>query len=476
MARQYCLYCMSPLREGPPCPACGQTGSAYSPASHQIPPGSVLAGRYLVGRVLGEGGFGITYLGCDLRLELRVAIKEYYPVDRVSRSSARSLRVEKHSGCLGESFEAGRERFVQEAQVMARIDKMPQIVSVRDFFQENNTAYIVMEYVDGTTLKELVARRGGKMSAGELLPLVEPLFPALSAMHALDLIHRDISPDNLMLDKGGVRLLDFGCVREAAQGKNSMTVVLKQGYSPIEQYQHKGQGPWTDIYSLAATLYYCLTGTTPPQALDRICDEELTPPRQLGADVTPAQERAILRGMGLRRSQRYATAEEFHAALYQGADTPPEPAMPGDVTVALEPEPAPVMPGELTVPLEPKNIPVTPEPEPAPAMPGDLTVPFEPELEYPPEPPEPAGDKAGQPLETARQDGNNRRRERLGIVGGIAALALLLALLVWFLGGRLSMADTPPEASAGMGNTLFLSAEKQGPLAGNCAAGPGRRQ
>lgn len=456
MARQYCLYCMSPLREGPPCPACGQTGSAYSPASHQIPPGSVLAGRYLVGRVLGEGGFGITYLGCDLRLELRVAIKEYYPVDRVSRSSARSLRVEKHSGCLGESFEAGRERFVQEAQVMARIDKMPQIVSVRDFFQENNTAYIVMEYVDGTTLKELVARRGGKMSAGELLPLVEPLFPALSAMHALDLIHRDISPDNLMLDKGGVRLLDFGCAREAAQGKNSMTVVLKQGYSPIEQYQHKGQGPWTDIYSLAATLYYCLTGTTPPQALDRICDEELTPPRQLGADVTPAQERAILRGMGLRRSQRYATAEEFHAALYQGAETPPSPAMPGDVTVALEPESAPVILAQ------------------GPVMPGELTVPLEDERAAPA--PEPAGDKAGQPLETARQDGNNRRRERLGIVGGIAALALLLALLVWFLGGRLSMADTPPEASAGMGNTLFLSAEKQGPLAGNCAAGPGRRQ
>ena len=457
-AKHLCYNCFARRTDlAGPCPYCGfdlEENVKKFPVALRA--GTVLNGRYIVGRVLGQGGFGITYLGCDLRLELRVAIKEYYPVDRVSRSSARSLRVEKHSGCLGESFEAGRERFVQEAQVMARIDKMPQIVSVRDFFQENNTAYIVMEYVDGTTLKELVARRGGKMSAGELLPLVEPLFPALSAMHALDLIHRDISPDNLMLDKGGVRLLDFGCAREAAQGKNSMTVVLKQGYSPIEQYQHKGQGPWTDIYSLAATLYYCLTGTTPPQALDRICDEELTPPRQLGADVTPAQERAILRGMGLRRSQRYATAEEFHAALYQGAETPPSPAMPGDVTVALEPESAPVILAQ------------------GPVMPGELTVPLEDERAAPA--PEPAGDKAGQPLETARQDGNNRRRERLGIVGGIVALALLLALLVWFLGGRLSMADTPPEASAGMGNTLFLSAEKQGPLAGNCAAGPGRRQ
>lgn len=441
IVRQYCLYCMSPLREDRTCPSCGQAGNAYSPAAHHLPPGSVLAGRYLVGRVLGEGGFGITYLGCDLRLELRVAIKEYYPVDRVSRSSARSFWVEQHSGSLGESFEADRERFVQEARVMARMDKMPQIVSVRDFFQENNTAYIVMEYVDGTTLKELVARRGGKISAGELLPLVEPLFPALSAIHALDLIHRDISPDNLMLDKGGVRLLDFGCAREAAQGKNSMTVVLKHGYSPIEQYQHKGQGSWTDVYSLAATLYYCLTGTTPPQALDRICDEELTPPRQLGADVTPAQERAILRGMGLRRSQRYATAEEFHAALYQGLDIPPQPG--------------PEMPGNLTAPLKDER-----------AAPN----------------PEPAGDKPDRPLETVKegtaQDAAGRFRDRLGAVGGIVALALLLALLVWFLRGRSFMADGFPAVDAGAGDALCLLAERQldGPLAGNCAAGPERRQ
>ena len=155
---------------------------------------------------------------------------------------------------------------------MARMDKQPEIVSVRDFFAANGTAYIVMEYVDGTTFKELVKQRGGRIPAGELLYTMEPVFSALAAMHAVGLIHRDISPDNLMLERGAVRLLDFGCARESTQGDETMTITLKHGYAPIEQYQHRGQGPWTDVYGLAATIYYCLTGKTPPQALDRLME------------------------------------------------------------------------------------------------------------------------------------------------------------------------------------------------------------
>lgn len=326
MDKHYCPYCMTPVVPGEPCPNCGLTGGSYTSQPHQLPAGTILADRYLLGRVLGEGGFGITYIGCDTRLELRVAVKEYYPVNHVSRNCRVSNAVNCFTGVAGQGYEKGRERFIREARTMARMDKTPQIVAVRDYFQENNTAYIVMEYVDGTTFKELVAQKGGKIPAAELLSMVEPLFGALESMHALGLIHRDISPDNLMLENGMVRLLDFGCAREsAAKGSETMTIVLKQGYSPVEQYQHKGQGPWTDVYSLAATMYYCLTGVTPPQALDRICDDELVPPRKLGADLTKAQELSLLFGMGLQPTRRFRSVREFYASLYQGVPVPVKP-------------------------------------------------------------------------------------------------------------------------------------------------------
>ena len=322
MNRKYCPYCMTPLENEGACPNCGLTSGTYTPLPHHIPPGTVLMDRYLIGRVLGEGGFGITYIGCDLRLELKVAIKEYFPTNWVARHSQTSLSVSSYVGAAG-SYEKGKSRFLYEARTMAKMDKQPEIVSVRDFFELNNTAYIVMEYVDGTTFKELVAQRGGRIPAGELLHLMEPLFYALSAVHAAGLIHRDISPDNLMLERGGIRLLDFGCARESTQGTETMTITLKHGYAPIEQYQHKGQGPWTDVYGLSATIYYCLTGKAPPQALDRLMDDEIILPRRLGVDLTENQERALLRGMGIKQHQRFRSIEEFHAALYEGADTFP---------------------------------------------------------------------------------------------------------------------------------------------------------
>ena len=317
MDRHYCPYCMTPVAGDQPCPSCGLTFGTYTPLPHHLPPGTVLMDRYLVGRVLGEGGFGITYIGCDLRLELKVAIKEYFPTNCVSRHAEVSLTVNSYSGSTG-SYEKGKNRFIYEARTMAKMDKQPEIVSVRDFFEANGTAYIVMEYVDGTTFKELVAQRGGRIPAGELLHMIEPLFSALEAMHEAGLIHRDISPDNLMLERGAVRLLDFGCARESTQGDETMTITLKHGFAPIEQYQHKGQGPWTDVYGLSATIYYCLTGKTPPQALDRLLDDELILPRSLGVDLTERQERALLRGMGIKQHQRFRTVRELHAALYEG--------------------------------------------------------------------------------------------------------------------------------------------------------------
>ena len=284
--------------------------------------------RYLVGRVLGEGGFGITYIGCDLRLELKVAIKEYYPVDKVSRNTAVSEELVSFSVAPARSgFERGKTRFLQEARTMAKMDKQQVIVGVRDFFETNNTAYIVMEYIEGTTFTDLVAQRGGRIPPDELFTLIKPLFSALSNLHRAGLIHRDISPDNLMLEDGEVRLIDFGCARDVENGNETLTITLKHGYAPIEQYQTAGgQGPWTDVYALCATIYFCLVGQKPPQALNRIGSEKsLILPSKLGINLSPQQEEAIMHGLNLSPKNRYQSMEELQGALYAPSVLIPEP-------------------------------------------------------------------------------------------------------------------------------------------------------
>lgn len=330
MDKKFCPYCMNPVKEGESCKICGLTEGIYTPRDHHLPLGTVLHNRYLIGRVLGEGGFGITYIGCDLNLEMKVAIKEYFPIDRVYRISKASLKVSNYAHAA-EKFHSGKVKFLGEARTMARLDKQQNIVSVRDFFEENETAYIVMEYVEGTTLKELVGQRGGRIPAGELLHMLEPLFPALASVHELGLIHRDISPDNLMLENGKIKLLDFGCAREAASESETKTIALKQGYAPIEQYQHKGQGPWTDVYALSATIYFCLTGRVPQSAVDRLSEEELIPPRKLGVDLTAGQEAALLQGMNVRVKDRFQSAEELYVALY--TNVMPGPIVPEPISI-----------------------------------------------------------------------------------------------------------------------------------------------
>lgn len=400
MNKIFCPYCMSPVRKGESCPNCGLTAGSYVPSPHHLPPGTVLLDRYLVGRVLGEGGFGITYIGCDLRLELKIAIKEYYPVDRATRNASVSLGVTNFMGPAAQSFQRGKQKFLGEARAMARMDKQQTIVGVRDYFEANNTAYIVMEYIQGTNFNDLVKQRGGRIAPEELFPLLEPLFGALSVMHENGLIHRDISPDNLMLEHGKVRLLDFGCARETTRGTETLTIALKQGYAPVEQYQSKGQGPWTDIYALCATIYFCLTGKAPPQALDRITSDGLLLPSKLGVALLPGQEEALLKGLNLSPNRRYRSMTELHAALYQ----------PGIHAAAKQPD--------QPESLEP-TVPVTPEEEPAPAP--------EPE----PLPPEPLPEEeAEEEAPAPAQDRPAPIWKRLPVWSITAAGAALLVLVV----------------------------------------------
>ncbi len=385
MDKRYCPYCMAYIGQEEVCPACGRRPAEYEPSPFHLPPGTLLRGKYLVGSVLGEGGFGITYVGRDLTLDMKVAIKEYYPREMVSRSATSSTRVYVLKSGAGAGYEKGKERFLHEAQVLAQLEKQPAIVRVRDFFEDNNTAYIIMEFVEGITLKDLVAQRGGKLPPGELLELVEPLFKALTVVHDAGLIHRDISPDNIMLEGSQVRLLDFGCARDT-RSEGTQAIFKKEGYTPPEQYQSKGQGPWTDVYAFCATLYYCLTGKTPPSAYERQDKDKLHPPTKMGVHLSEGQEQALLKGLSYAAGERYKSMEELHKDLY--AAPPPDPtpwrkrwlaptvAALGAAAVVigtlfatgvLPPETAPTPTPEPTATAEPTPTPApTPTPTPAP--------------------------------------------------------------------------------------------------------------
>ena len=315
---KYCPYCVSRIDYGNVCPYCNYS-YFYRPKSHHLKPGTLLNNKYLVGRVLGEGGFGITYVGRDLTLDMKVAIKEYYPSAMASRSREKTTFVTAVDWSLEGPFKAGRDQFVTEAQTIAKMDKESAVVTVRDFFETNNSAYIVMEFVEGSDLRSIVNEMGKPIPADELLQVLEPVFNALDELHGMGLIHRDISPDNIMMENGRARLIDFGCARESLRYKNAETddkAVLKHSFSPVEQYNNTDMGPWTDIYAMAATIYYCITGKLPPKATDRLAKDELKKPSSLGVKLTAKQERALMKALSIKREDRYQTMAAFGKDLF----------------------------------------------------------------------------------------------------------------------------------------------------------------
>ncbi len=314
-----CLGCMKMREAEGVCPFCGFDESSYTPAPHQLPPRTILGGKYLVGRLLGEGGFGITYLGWDLNLDLKIAIKEFYPTGFVTRENTATNTVTPFTGEKEEFFNSGRDKFVEEAKRLAKFYAMPGIVSVKDFFLENGTAYIVMEYVEGVTLKEWLKALGGKMPANQVFEIMKPLMRSLSEIHKDGIIHRDISPDNIMISKeGNVKLLDFGAARDFSQsGNKSLSVMLKPGYAPEEQYRTRGkQGPWTDIYALCATIYRAITGITPDESCERVQNDEVKYPSQLGVAISRQQEMALMHGMAVLQKNRTQNVEQLNAELF----------------------------------------------------------------------------------------------------------------------------------------------------------------
>lgn len=317
-----CMGCMHELDNEETCSYCGLDQKTYHPNPRCLIPGTMLRDRYMLGRVLGEGSFGITYIGWDLLLKLPVAVKEFFPTSYVSRDVLRgsdtSVYVFEKKDAV--DFKKQIRRFYKEAQALSRFQSLHSIVSVRDFFYANDTAYMVMDYVEGVSLKEYVAKRG-HLSGAEVLKLMEPVIKDLAKVHEYGMIHRDISPDNLLVnEEGQLIVIDFGSARFSnADWTKTITVMFKRGFSPEEQYHSKGkQGAGTDIYALCATMYYMLTGIVPEESVSRMIKDQVVSLDTMNRiDLSTEQKQAIMKGMSVEYGQRYEQMSELFHALYQ---------------------------------------------------------------------------------------------------------------------------------------------------------------
>ena len=318
-----CMGCMNEYSEELElCPYCGFVENSEPESPLHMEPGTYLADRYIVGRVVGYGGFGVTYIGWDAKLEQKVAIKEYLPSEFSTRAPGHS-QLTIYSGDKAEQFSKGLNQFVDEAKRLAKFQNTTGIVKVFDSFEENQTAYIIMEYLDGETLAAKL-KRDGAMAADDAIALLMPIMESLETVHEEGILHRDIAPDNIFITKDGdAKLIDFGAARYATTGYSmSLTVLIKPGFSPEEQYRTKGdQGPHTDVYSMAATLYKTITGKTPPDSLKRRVEFEksnkdiLFPIHKFVKDIPESTENAIMNALNVRIEDRTPTMAAFIGEL-----------------------------------------------------------------------------------------------------------------------------------------------------------------
>ncbi len=293
----------------------GGTGSSTRPPI-SLPEGTTLRDEYKIGAVLGTGSFGITYRARDVHLDTTVAIKEYYPRHMAGRTDA-SKNVQPYTDENIDEFSFGLEQFRREGRTLARFDH-PNIVDVRSYFEENGTGYIVMDYYEGQTLSDYLKKNGGTIPEDDALAIMQDVLDGLRPVHKDGLLHRDIDPQNIYLtEEGRAVLIDFGAAREAMGTRTqSLSVILKPGYAPFEQYSTDGnQGPHTDLYACAATLYKCLTGLKPPDATDRLQDDKLVSPREVKPTVSVETSVAVMKSLRLNPNKRPASVEEFSGLL-----------------------------------------------------------------------------------------------------------------------------------------------------------------
>lgn len=328
-----CMGCMAELSgQSGVCPQCGFNIRTYQKPPNSLPLYEILNGKYLLGKVIGVGGFGITYLAWDFYQGKRVCVKEYFPREIAVRnrnghtySEQLSVSVHcsqgtytQHLDKVKSAYKKGLQAYIEEAENLSRYYLMPGVVSVRDFFYGNHTAYIVMEYIDGIDMKKYAKWKGGRLAPEEVFFLLKDVLKALEAVHNDGIIHRDISPDNIMLTRDWKAILiDFGAARDYGNSKNA-PILLKHGYAPVEQYTvGEKQGPWTDVYSMCASIYYLLTGVRIQPSPQRLEQDKVQRLRAMGVPVTEAQDLAIWKGLQLMPEARWQSMEELYKELYQ---------------------------------------------------------------------------------------------------------------------------------------------------------------
>lgn len=320
-----CLNCFnlfdivySDKEESEVCPYCGYCeGTPPKELYHLYPGVGLYNNRYVIGTCIGFGGFGITYKAWDNVLETVVAVKEYYPTGLVQRVPGKP-QVIIYTGESKEEYMQGLERFLDEAKNMAKFVDNPNIVHVDAFFEENNTAYLVMEYLPGMTLKSYLKSKGGRIGCEEVIPIADAVITALKEIHAGGIIHRDISPDNIMLcNDGRIKLLDFGAARFSdADQERTRSIILKPGFAPPEQYQAKSkQGSWTDIYALCATVYRAITGVLPDESVNRVIEDTVQSPIQIYSDIPERISNTVMKGMSIYPEIRFSNVDELKKAL-----------------------------------------------------------------------------------------------------------------------------------------------------------------
>lgn len=316
MANQICFQCFKIKGDYEVCPHCGYVEDTKAEQVYQLAPGTILRERYIMGTSIGFGGFGITYKAFDTALSVVVAVKEFYPAGLVNRGEGET-KVGIFSGDKEEEFKRQLARFLEEARNMAFFSKESDIVNVYDYFEENQTAYIIMEYVDAPLLKTRL-KEDGKLPEEEASRYMLAILDALSKIHQQGIIHKDISPDNIFLTgPESVKIFDFGAAKfKETETERTEVVVVKAGYTPPEQYRSNDvQGPFMDIYAAGAVFYEMVTGEKPMDAPDRAVEDELKKPSEYGFAITDRTERVILKALALRPELRFQTAEQFKRAM-----------------------------------------------------------------------------------------------------------------------------------------------------------------